>query len=162
MHAAHYHVGRGGPWPSWLSAPAARCSWLPCPARAERGHGDGLLRGCRWPAHLAVIGDEVLHGGHGKGEDETREPFLGAGGSGTLSVRAGGDGTAAPSSEFGLRIDVMAGTYAGRRRRGEQRCQRGDDDGGQWHGSPCAARTGSGGVRCSDNAVGVVTDLCSY
>jgi hypothetical protein len=59
----------------------------------------------------------VLHGGHGEGEDETGEPFLGAGGSGTLPARVGGDGTATTSSASGLRTGATAGTYAGRRRR---------------------------------------------
>jgi hypothetical protein len=110
-------LGWGGPWPSWLSAPAARCSWLPCPARVERDHGDCLLRVCRCPARLTIIGDDVLHGGHGEGDDEMGEPFLGAGGSGTLPVRVGGDGTAAPSSTSGLRTGTMTGTYVGRWRR---------------------------------------------
>jgi hypothetical protein len=73
---------RRGPWPSWLSALAARCSWLPCPTRAGRAHGDFLLQGCRQPAHLAVVSDEALHKGHGEGEDETGKLALGAGGSG--------------------------------------------------------------------------------
>jgi hypothetical protein len=45
------------------------------------------------------------------------EPFLGAGGSGTLPVRVGGDGTAAPSSTSGLQTGAMTGTYVGRWRR---------------------------------------------
>jgi hypothetical protein len=143
-------LGQGGSWPSWLSAPAARWFLLPCPALAKRAHGDRLLRGCRWPARLAVVGDEVLHGGHGEGEYETGEPFLGADGSGTLPVRASDDDTIAPSSTSGLRTSATMGTCVGRWRRGERRCQRGDDDDAWWHGSSGTARTGSGGVRRSD------------
>jgi hypothetical protein len=76
----HSLVGLRGPWPSWLSAPAARCSWLPCPAQAGRSHGDRLLWGCRRPARLAVVGNKALHGGHGAGEDKMGKLALGAGG----------------------------------------------------------------------------------
>jgi hypothetical protein len=62
----------------------------------------------------------VLHRGHGDGEDKTGEPFLGADGSGTLLVRAGGDGTIASSSTSGLWTGVMVGTCVGRWRRGER------------------------------------------
>jgi hypothetical protein len=65
-------------------------------------------------ARLTVVDDEVLHGGHGEGEDEMREPVLGVGGSGTLPARAGGDDTAAPSSASGLRTGATAGTYVGK------------------------------------------------
>jgi hypothetical protein len=51
-----------------------------------------LLTPRRWrPARLAVTGDEVLHGEHDEGEDETRNSFRGRG-LGILPMTAGGDG----------------------------------------------------------------------
>jgi hypothetical protein len=90
-----------------------------------------------------------------RGRDGTGEPFLGAGGSGTLPARAGSDGTAALSSASGLRTGATAETCARRRRRAERRRQRGDDDGARWHGSPGAAWTGSSDMQRSDSVVGV-------
>jgi hypothetical protein len=114
-----------GPLPRWVGEDCGPAGFQPQRpsgpgSRAQlewNAHGDRLLRGYRRPACLAVVGDEVLHGGHGEGEDETGEPFLGACGSGTLPARVGGDGTTATSSTSGLRTGATAGTYAGRRRR---------------------------------------------